>query len=719
MRNLLGGASLIALAATALGLGPAPAYAQSAKPATASQLDELVVTARKREERVQDVPMSVTALSSVDLARSNARDVKDVLRQVAGVSYAGAELGQSRYSIRGISSASPSPTVGIYLDDVSLVTVTSNFSGAIDPVFFDFSRLEVLKGPQGTLYGGNAMGGAIKYVSHAPRLDAYEADVAAGVATTAHGGASYTGEAVINAPLIKDVLALRAGLTYRDDAGYIDNVPNAQAVNYLTSTTSPPAALSPLSRPSLSTRAAKDQNSDRVLGVKLALLWQPDPSIEITPQLFHQSYRQKNSSAFWTNLPQFTSSYRLAQPTKDRLDVYSLAAVKHLDKIDLTWLSGYVDRTVAWDRDYSFYIGTLAPFLYGFNSPNASDSATRTFSQELRAASSDPAARLRWTAGLYYSRQKDVLDQTVDTIGVGAVLGTGTDIVYHGNTGTRTTQYAAFGDLTYALLPRLDANVGVRLFRVEQSVDTTGDGLLNGGHTHASGSSREDGVNPKIGLSYRVTDDDLIYGSATKGYRPGGSNPFAVAPGLCGADLKALGLSAVPTGYQSDKLWTYEAGSKNQFLDRKLTLNGAVFYTDWQNIQQKVFLPSCGFSFTGNVGAATVKGAELSAEYEVVEGLTLSGTASYADAQITRTSPGVSARVGQPVLDTPKWIADAAVAYRFPIWAQGVATVRAEYQYHGSNLRQFEDVLPVTTPTGPVTTANIMRHAPNPLLLIG
>src|SRR5258708_39130556 len=241
MRNLLGGASLIALAATALGLGPAPAYAQSAKPATASQLDELVVTARKREERVQDVPMSVTALSSVDLARSNARDVKDVLRQVAGVSYAGAELGQSRYSIRGISSASPSPTVGIYLDDVSLVTVTSNFSGAIDPVFFDFSRLEVLKGPQGTLYGGNAMGGAIKYVSHAPRLDAYEADVAAGVATTAHGGPSYTGEAAIQPPPIKDLPALRARPTPPGHPRSIDHLPKPQARHYLTSTTSPPA----------------------------------------------------------------------------------------------------------------------------------------------------------------------------------------------------------------------------------------------------------------------------------------------------------------------------------------------------------------------------------------------------------------------------------------------------------------------------------------------
>jgi iron complex outermembrane receptor protein len=708
MRKLLGGASVIVLATAALGVA-APAYAQSVNRAATSQLDELVVTARKRAERVQDVPMSVTALSSAELTRSNARDVKDVLRQVAGVSYSGAELGQSRYSIRGISSASPSPTVGVYLDDVSLVTVTSNFAGAIDPVFFDFSRLEVLKGPQGTLYGGNAMGGAIKYVSHAPRLDAYEVDVASGVATTAHGGISYTGEAVINAPVIKDVLALRAGVTYRDDAGYIDNVANAPAVNYLTSTTSPPSPLSPLTQPSLSTRVAKDQNSDRVLGLKLALLWQPDPSIQITPQLFHQSYRQKNSSAFWTNLPAFTSSYRLPQPTKDDLDVYSLTAVKHLDKIDLTWLTGYVDRAVAWDRDYSFYIGTLAPILYGFNSPNASDSTTTTFSQEVRAASSDPAARLRWTTGLYYSKQKDVLDQTVDTIGVGAALGTGTDVVYHGNTGTRTTQYAAFGELTYTLLPRLDATVGVRLFRVEQSVDTTGDGLLNGGHTHANASSREEGANPKFELSYRVSDDGMVYGSATKGYRPGGSNPFAVAPGLCGADLAGLGLSSVPTAYQSDKLWTYEAGSKNQFLDRRLTLNGAVFYTDWQNIQQKVFLPSCGFSFTGNVGAATVKGAELSAEYEVVEGLTLSGTTSYSDAQITKSSPGISARVGQPVLDTPKWIANAAVAYRFPIWADGVATARAEYQYHGSNLRQFENVLPVTTSSGTVTTANIMQ----------
>ncbi|WP_372784680.1 TonB-dependent receptor [Phenylobacterium sp.] len=706
MQKLLGGASLIALAVVVAATGVSPARAANT---AATQVDEVVVTARKRSERIQEVPMTVTALSAADLERSNPRDLKDVLRQVPGLSFSGADLGQSRYTIRGISSASPSPTVGIYLDDVSLVTVTTNFSGAIDPVFFDFSRLEVLKGPQGTLYGGNAMGGAIKYVSHAPDLSNLSLDVAGGLAGVAHGKQSYNAEAVLNLPLKADVLALRVGVNYRGDAGYVDNIPNAPAVNYLTSTSAPPNPLSPLTKPSLSTRSDADQNSDNVYALKMALLWQPDASLEITPQLFHQNYHQKNASIFWTNLPALTSSFRLAQPTRDGLDVYSLSAVKHLRGVDLTWLTGQVDRSVAWDRDYSFYIGILAPAFYGLNSPNASDSKTRTFSQELRASSSDPAARLRWTAGLYYSKQKDVLDQAVNTLGVGAALGTGTDTVYHGVAATRTTQYAGFGELTYALLPTLDASLGLRAFRVEQSVNTTGDGILNGGHTHAAGSSSQDGVNPKFELSYRAADNHLIYASAAKGFRPGGSNPSAVAPGLCAADLASLHLSSVPAGYQSDKLWTYETGSKNQFLDRRLTVNGAAYYTDWQNIQQKIFLPSCGFSFTGNAATAVVKGGEVSAEYEVIEGLTLSGTASYADARITRSSVGISAKVGQAVLDTPKWIANTAIAYRFPVPGQGLGTFRAEYQYRSSSLRGFETTLPVSTPTGVTTAPNITQ----------
>jgi outer membrane receptor protein involved in Fe transport len=179
----------------------------------------------------------------------------------------------------------------------------------------------------------------------------------------------------------------------------------------------------------------------------------------------------------------------------------------------------------------------------------------------------------------------------------------------------------------------------------------------------------------------------MVYASAAKGFRPGGVNSsFSAA--LCQADLANLGLTQGPTGFNSDKLWTYEAGSKNEFLSGRATLNGAVYYTDWKNIQQTILLPSCGFAFTGNVGAAEIKGAELSGKFAVTHGLTAGASASYSDATITQTAPGVSAQVGQPVLDTPKWIASAFVDYIFDIGPDSVS-LRAEYQFHGSQLRDF------------------------------
>lgn len=719
MRHQLCSAALGTLAwSIALGVGPgATAWAQTPSPtrlsatsqtapqSAASQLDEVVVTARRRSERIQDAPVSIAAFSAQELNRGDTRDFKDILRQVPGISYSGAELGQSRYNIRGVSTTSPSPTVGVFIDDISLVTVTSAFSGAVDPVFFDFARVEVLKGPQGTLYGGSAMGGAIKYISQLPDLDTFSVEAAAGLSTTAHGGASYQVETVVNAPIVQDRLAIRAGVLYREDAGYVDNVPNAAVVDVRTSVT-PPPILTPLSRPSLSTRDENDQNANSVLGLRLSALWRPDDATEITPSVFHQSYRQDNTGAFWTNLDGLKSSFRLAQPTRDDLTVYGLTAVRHFDKFDVTSLTGYVDRDVSFDRDYTFYIATLVPVLFGVNSLNASDSRSRTFSQELRIASSDPNASVKWTAGLYYSRQTDGLGQAVTSTGVGALLGTGTDIVYHGQTSSRLTQYAAFADVSFKLSPHFDATVGVRYFDLKQSIDTRGDGVLNGGSTQGAASTNQNGFNPRFELSYRAAKDSLVYTSAAKGFRPGGGNPFAIAPGLCQADLNALGLSGVPVAYQSDTLWTYELGSKNQFLNRRLTLNGAAFLTDWSNIQQNVFLPGCGFSFSGNVGAAEIKGAELTSHMVVTDAFSIGASAGYTDAKITKSAPGVSAQVGQQVLDTPKWIASGYVAYRFPVWGSNIGTVRADYQYHGSSQRMFESSLPIATPAGPVMVPN-------------
>ena len=419
-------------------------------------VEEIVVTARKRSERQQDVPLSVDVVGSEQLQQNDPRDFKDVLRDIPGVSFSGTEQGQSRYNIRGISTNSASPTVGIYLDDISLLSVSTAFSGAIDPVFFDMSRVEVLKGPQGTLYGGSAMGGAIKYVSNAPDLTAAAADLGSDVSFTEDGAPSYGAQGVYNEPLIDNQLGVRVGVLYRRDGGFVDNVADAPFVNYTQASTSPPEPFAPTTTPSLGSRSAKDQNGDHVLGLRLSALWRLDPTLDVTPSVFYQDSYQSNPGVFWTNLPGLQSSFRLPQPTDDKLWVGGLNIVKHFGSVDLTSLTGYVQRSLEQDRDYSFYVGSLVPALYALDSPNASDTFTRTVTQELRASSNDASAPLQFTAGLYFSDQKDRLDQLTQTTGVGDILGTGTDTVYFGTTQTRSKQYALFGNATYALLPKLD-----------------------------------------------------------------------------------------------------------------------------------------------------------------------------------------------------------------------------------------------------------------------
>ncbi|MDB6092418.1 MAG: hypothetical protein JWN85_5202 [Gammaproteobacteria bacterium] len=675
--------------------------AQAADQQAPGFLEEIVVTAQKREQRLQDVPQSVSALTGDALDRMGARDFHDILLSIPGVSYSGVEPGQSHYSIRGVATAASSPTVGIYLDDISLVTVSTGFAGAADPVLLDLERVEVLKGPQGTLYGGSAMGGAIKYVSRQPVMNETGVTAEGGVSSTKYGGLSYNLTSVVNLPLIADELAVRVGASYRLDSGYVDYVPHAQVQSWAQSATQPPASFQPVTSPSVSTYGRDDVNQRSTLAMRFSAKYAPDPSLTISPTASIQRSDKTNPDQFFTNLPHFEAAFRFNQPTRDNLSIYSLNATKSLGSVAVTSLTGYVDRTVEWDRDYSQFIGGLVPGLLPDNSYNTSDTTSRTFSQELRLASIDPAATLKWTAGLYYSHQRDELNQSVDTVGAGNFFGTGTDITYSGDQLTATTQEAVFGDLTYTITPQWDASVGLRWFDIKQTINGMFDGVLNGGHSEVNDKRSTDaGFTPKVGVTYRPLDDHMLYASASKGFRPGGPNRFNTDSPLCGPDFQRLGITRAPATFEPDSLWTYEIGSKNEFAPAHLVVNAAIYYTDWKKIQQAVNLLSCGFQFTGNVGAATIKGAELSAESALGGGVSVGGTASYADTRITSSAPGVSAQVGQPVLDSPKWMGSLYGDYEFlrsPAW---IGNFRAEYQYHGSNLRSFESFAPVTYPDG-------------------
>ena len=664
-------------------------------------VSEVVVTAQKRAERIQDIPISVSAISAQDMDRAGAGDFHDLLLSIPGVSFSSSEPGQSRYSIRGISTGASSPTVGIYLNDISLITVGTSFSGAADPALIDLERVEVLKGPQGTLYGGSAMGGAIKYITREPSLDKFGVTAEGGVASVAHGGVSYNAESFLNLPLISNQLAIRLGGSYRYDAGYVDNVPGGQVEVWSHSATPEGQPFQPTTFASPSTFKSDDWNSRRTVTGRVSLKWMPIDSLTVLPIATLQRMNKANPDDYFTNLPEFQSSVRFNQPSHDDLDVISLNINQQWDAVTLTALSGWVNREVQWDRDYSLFIAGLVPPLLNNNSYNVSDTSSRTFTQEVRLASSDPHARFKWTVGLYYAHQRDELFQSVDTLGAGDFFGSGTDRTYVGDQLTHTIQKAAFADATYSVLSNVDVSVGLRWFDINQKVDGIFDGVFNGGFSSVDGKKSTDvGVTPKYSVSYRAMDNMLLYGSATKGFRQGGPNRFNTDSPLCEPDFQRLGITRAPASFEPDSLWTYELGSKNEVGPKHTLIDAAIYYTDWKKIQQQVNLNSCGFQFVGNVGAAEIKGAELSVESPIVAGLTLGGNVSYIDSRITESAPGVSATVGQQVLDTPKWSASAHGDYRFLNRADWSGTFRVDYQFHGSNLRAFESEQTISFPDG-------------------
>lgn len=668
--------------------------------ASSAELTPITVTAEKRAESPQRIPMSIVAISGDAISAANAESFRDLLLSVPGLSYSGSEIGLSRYSIRGISTAAANPTVGLYLNDVALNTVGSSFSGAIDPQLFDLDRIEVLEGPQGTLYGGSAMGGAIKYVTKRPLLNVFSISAATDLAYVDHGRVSYSGESVVNLPLITDHVSVRLGASYRYDSGYVDNVAGGQTQDWSRSSTSPPVLSEPLEYDSLSTFSASDFNGRSTTTSRISLSWVPVDHLTVTPVATVQRTDQANPDEFFTNLPTFESGDRFAQPTRDDLNVYSLEIVQNWHTVELTSLTGEVDRTLVLDRDFSLFIGALIPALYEDNSYNDSQTDTHTFSEELRISSA-PDAALRWTAGLYYSRQRDDFFQQIDSIGAASYFGTGTDITYSGNLLTDTWQRAVFADLAYQVAS-WDVDLGIRRFEVNERIDSLTMGVLNGGtDTEIGKRGSAVGATPRFVVAHRrPDDDDMQYVSAAKGFRPGGPNEYGATGSLCAPGLAQLGLARIPDNYQPDSLWTYEIGSKNELDHGRAVLNVAAFHTDWRKIQQEVTLPTCAFPFTGNVGAARVDGGEITAGVAPLVHAALNGSVSYVNSRITESGPGVPAQVGQPLLDTPRWSGNVSAQYELPLDDRSTLQARGSYEYHGSNLRQFTSLAPVTYSNG-------------------
>jgi len=655
--GLLSGAALIALAT---GGG---AWAQATE--SGSTVSELVVTAQKRSENIQNVPISMTALGEKDLQRLEIQSLQDISRQVPSLVVITAGPGENELIIRGISStAGTTSTVGYYLDDTPLQP-SSNAAllsqrGALDPSLVDIERVEVLRGPQGTLYGSSSMGGTVKYVSFQPDLTKFEVKLGGEASGTDGGGPNATLNATANIPIVQDKLALRATVFDQYEGGWIDRYP-IDPNNYL--------GVDPGSKP-------KDNvNTDSNVGFRAQLRFQPDPTLSITPSIFYQYMRI--GAPFQIDVPpgslnNLIQARDVSEVQDQRSTVYNLAIHKTFNLFDVTSSTSYFDREVKLHEDSSkvldYYFAAPGGQDYVYPSYMVGEYQNKEFTEELRATSDLPGP-FQIIAGGYFHRTFAPLFSAIpDPVGYDAAFGSpfGGEIFYEGVRKATLQETAVFSEASLKLGYGLTARAGVRWFDVDQRFFQSGDGIFNGGYSAVTNSSTDTGVNPKFSLEWQLDPQRMVYATASRGYRPGGPNNPAPAA-VCGADVAALGLSQSQlVKYNPDTLWNYEVGAKTSWFNRKLTVNGDVYYIDWNQVQQQLTL-NCGFNITANFGGAISKGAEVEATVHPIQPLRLSGGLGYTDATLTAGIPGSGANAGDALQDVPHWNGSGTAEYTVEI----------------------------------------------------
>jgi outer membrane receptor protein involved in Fe transport len=748
MRRLKGltaiGGSFVTL--TCLGLGP---MAWAAEAPEGGGLDEVIITAQKRSEATKDVPIAVTAVSAESLEHANIQNYDDLTRAVPGMSFGsagnGAGTGQTNIEIRGISSTAGSATVGTYIDEVS-VTVKNFYDGATQPRLFDLDRLEVLRGPQGTLYGASSMGGTIRFVTKQPDLDTYSAEVSAGISSTARAnGPNYESAAVVNIPIIPDKLAVRASFAYNYDAGWINNS-------------------SPLTGQLLNTGT----NTEKDLTAHINVLMVPNDGLTIKPSLFVQQNKMGDSPAFYVpGLPLeayvpgsppspinpalpvtsglWNQSKEIQEPDTDRVILPSLTIDKDLAFADLTSVSAYFRRTVDRWQDGTPYNSAAFAIFFLDTLPGANTAADDNViaflpspvhyktdygqvSQELRLATKPDQTFMdipvKLVGGLYYADQWSTfkVNQVINNIdgafqsiygsslngagpiqsGLANLIGVNApytffpggvdEFEYHYYD---ERDYAAFTQLDAELLPHLHATVGLRYTYARESYDFYSYGFYETGNftyqDPLSQITHSGAFTPKYGLSYDVSENSNVYASATKGYRLGGPNSPVPVPSCQAAG--DFGLYSIPNpppnNFASDSLWSYELGNKSRLFDNRLSIDADFFYIDWKNIQQSIFMVGCGYPITLNAGDAVSYGPEIELHYKVLDGLTVGAAGGYDHTEITRSNFPTTIQVGDRILNTPSWTASFSAEYKQPIFDDYLVFARADYTLTGNSQGTF------------------------------
>jgi len=654
--------------------------------------NEVVVTAQRRAQVLRDIPQSVSVVTEATLERQQANTFSDYLNLVPGLQLSQSTPGEGRLIVRGLDTGGVAPTVAVYQDESQFGSSSGLANGATlagDFDTFDVARIEVLRGPQGTLYGASSLGGVLKFVTNAPRLDKYEARARAGIEATRGGELSYVGNAMINVPL-GSMLALRASGVYRDNGGFVDSIGSGGS------------------------RMRGDVNGSRVYGGRASLLFQPSSTLSVRLSALvqnidtdAQTLEESDAATLRTRYGRPTQSI-FVSPFRDvAYRLYNGTINYDLGFADLISSTSYSTQKQSRREDITFQlsptVGAVFPVPAQGLTPEsplanelylAQDTDLEKWTQEVRVSSSD-SDLLDWTLGGYYTHEKGRIRQQYVAVVPGTLtpitsLPAGTISVFAGGAPTTTLpllalvelpskyeEYAGFANVTLHLGDRFDIDLGGRYSHNDQRATQKLSGLLVGapaGTVVLTQDASEDvftySVAPKINLGRNAS----LYARVAKGFRPGGPN--ALAPGAPDS----------ARSYRSDSTINYEIGVKAETADRTFGIELAGFHIDWDRIQILTTIQTSAgpFSYNGNGGKAKSDGVEVTATARPIEGLQFSLVGAYTKARLTQDSLPAGGLDGDRLPFTPRVAASVNGDYSWDL-SGGVSA------FFGGSLRSLSE----------------------------
>jgi iron complex outermembrane recepter protein len=627
-----------------------------------TRIEEIIVTAQKRSERLQDVPVPVTAIHADTLVNNSQLRLQDYYTSIPGLTVTPSVPAAQVLSIRGITTGPGNPTVGITVDDVPYGASTEIGGGIIVPDIDpgDLDRVEVLRGPQGTLYGASSMGGLIKFVTVDPSTDEVSGRVQSGTSSVYNGAQlGYNARGSVNVPL-SDSLAVRASAFTRLDPGYIDNP----------------------------VRAIDGVNEARASGGRLAALWRPSEVFSLKLSALYQQVKGDGSSDvdLQPGLGDLQQNYLRGSGAYDKtVQAYSAILSAKLGSVDLTAVSGYSVNAYKDSFDYSYAFLPLANAFFGVTgSPVFDDNTASKFTQEVRL-SAPLGQKFEWLLGAFYTHEKSSYSQNVvaedSTTGVVAsssALNLSFPSTYE--------EYAAFADLTYHVTDRFDVQIGGRESQIRQSSTETETGLyvpvLTGGarspYILPEADTKASAFTYLVTPRFRISSDLMVYARLASGYRAGGPN---LSPG-----------GVVPTEYNPDKTQNYEVGVKGDFLDRKFSVDASVYYIDWKQIQLQATNPLTQIQYDFNGSRAKSQGVELSVESRPLTGMTIAAWVVWNDAVLTEAFPAANSQFGVPGDGLPyssRFSGNLSLQQDFPLASRVTGHVGGALAYVGDRQGVF------------------------------